>query len=160
MNPWTGYNWEIYNEYFQWSPENNINSAAHTVQPGDVLYGSVTYDADSSSYMMYHVDETDGWSVNTSIPIQTDGNGNPKKFTMSYFVFEKSQWACDQYPTNEQVTFYDITMEFDGKKVQPAWTTAFVDDHCDFRAAIVDESTIKMTWNTGANDDASLRGAK
>ncbi len=31
-------------EYFQWSPTHNENSASHNVNPGDVLYGSVTFD--------------------------------------------------------------------------------------------------------------------
>lgn len=61
---------------------------------------------------------------------------------------EKSQWACDQYPPNNEVTFFDITMKFDGEKVSPKWTTAFVDDHCDCRAQVVDESTIKITWDS------------
>ena len=42
VNPWLGNEWVAYNEYFQWQPEHNQNSAQHTVQPGDEHYGSIT----------------------------------------------------------------------------------------------------------------------
>jgi len=37
-------------------------------QAGDVLFGSVTFNADDQSYTMYHSDMNDGWSVSTTIP--------------------------------------------------------------------------------------------
>ena len=61
---------------------------------------------------------------------------------------EKSQWACDQYPPNNALTFFDITMKFDGTAVEPVWTTNYVDDHCNCRAAVKDESTIEITWDS------------
>ena len=38
VNPWVGDSWEIYNEYFQWSPTNNKNSGSHTVQPASPCF--------------------------------------------------------------------------------------------------------------------------
>ena len=32
----------LQNEYFQWSPEHNVNSEQGNVNPGDVLFGSLT----------------------------------------------------------------------------------------------------------------------
>ncbi len=78
----------IYNEYFQWQPENNIDSKQHPVNAGDVLFGSVTYVAENNTYTMYHSDLNDGWEVYTSIPIQKKG-GSYKSYTIAYFVFEK-----------------------------------------------------------------------
>eukprot|EP00463_Aulacantha_scolymantha_P003751 TRINITY_DN4654_c0_g1_i1.p1 TRINITY_DN4654_c0_g1~~TRINITY_DN4654_c0_g1_i1.p1 ORF type:complete len:59 (-),score=18.24 TRINITY_DN4654_c0_g1_i1:48-224(-) len=46
-------------------------------------------------------------------------------------------------------------MEYDGKVVEPVWTTAFVDDVCNNRAHIVDPNTVKITWSTSDEDGPS-----
>lgn len=135
VNPWVGDSWQIYNEYFQWSPENNIDSDSTTVNPGDVLYGSVTYVPENNTYTIYHSDLNSGWSVYTSIPIQQDNNGNYKNYTIAYIVYEKDA-DCNQYPPDGQVTFSDITIQYDGVTVEPSWTTAYVDDVCNNRAKV------------------------
>ena len=89
VNPWVGNEWQIYNEYYQWSPTYNFNSEAvcgglvirlvwcltfsfpkRKTNPGDLLYGSVALTADRKAYNLTHTDVTDGWTVNTIIPIQ------------------------------------------------------------------------------------------
>jgi len=147
VNPWVGDSWEIYNEYFQWEPEYNYNSDSNTVQAGDVLFGSVKYDAKSQSYIVYHSDMTSGWSVTSTIQIQQDDNGNYKNYTIAYFVMEK-EWDCSQYPPNNQVTFYDIEIQYDGKTVTPDWTTGYVDDVCDCRAHILNATSVQITWTS------------
>jgi len=148
VNPWDGSSWSIYNEYFQWSPENNINSASHDVNAGDILFGSVTYVAANNSYVIYHSDMTDGWSVSTSIPIQKDSKtGQPKLYTIAYIVYEKV-WDCNQYPPDGEVTFYDISIKWDGAAQNTTWTTGIVDDNCNNRASIVDQNTVKISWDT------------
>lgn len=69
---------------------------------------------------------------------------------MAYFVMEKSQWECDQYPANGEVVFKNITIAFDNKVVSPTWTTSYVDDNCDCRAHIVDPNTVSITWDTSS----------
>jgi len=148
VNPWVEDHWEIYNEYFQWEPENNINSDSHTVQAGDILFGSVTFNPKNQSYTMYHLDMTDGWSVKTNIPVQQDPDtGYYKNFTIVYFVFEKDA-DCDQYPADGEVTFYDIKIQYNNKPVLPQWTTGIVDNTCNCRATVVDDATVKITWDT------------
>jgi len=147
VNPWVGDSWEIYNEYFQWSPENNYNSDSTTVQPGDVLFGSVTYIPENNTYTIYHSDMTRGWSVTSSIDIQQDNSGNYKNYTIAYVVYEKDA-DCNQYPPDGSVTFYDIRIDYDGQTVTPQWTTSYVDDVCNNRAKVVDPQTIQITWDT------------
>lgn len=147
VNPWVGDSWQIYNEYFQWSPEYNYDSDAQTVNPGDVLFGSVTYVPANNSYTIYHSDMTTGWEVYSSIPIQQDNSGNYKKYTIAYIVYEKPA-DCDQYPPDGQVTFSDITIQYDGQTVEPTWTTGIVDDVCNNRAKIVNSTTVQITWDT------------
>jgi len=148
VNPWTGYQWQIYNEYFQWSPEYNYNSKSNAVNPGDLLFGSVSYNNITQAYDMYHSDMNSGWSVNSSIPIQKDNNGNYKQFTIAYFVMEKSEWYCSQYPPDNKVTFFDIRMDYNYKTVTPVWKTSYVDDHCNCRAHILNSTSIAITWNS------------
>jgi Peptidase A4 family len=75
-------------EYYQWSPENNINSKQHNVNPGDILYGSLTYVPAKNEMVIYH-NSSDGWEVTTPIPIQRAANGEYKNYSIGYFVYEK-----------------------------------------------------------------------
>jgi hypothetical protein len=164
VNPWEGYGWSIYNEYFQWSPVYNYNSASTSVNAGDVLFGSVEYVASNQTYTVIHSDLNSGWSVTSSIPIQNGPDGNPKLFDHAWFVMEKSQWDCDQYPPDNKVTFTNILIEWDGVKTAPSWSTAYVDDNCNCRAHIVDPATVQITWDssmqaTNATGKPVVRGA-
>uniref|UniRef100_A0A6B2LHB7 Uncharacterized protein n=1 Tax=Arcella intermedia TaxID=1963864 RepID=A0A6B2LHB7_9EUKA len=149
VNPWVGDSWEIYNEYYQWVPEYNQNSDSATVSPGDVLFGSVTYNPSDNSYTMVHTDLTTGQTVGpTTISIQQADNGAYKNYTIAYFVMEKSEWDCNQYPPDGKVVFYDIKVEYDGKQVTPNWSTGIVDDNCNCRASVLSPTSIQITWNT------------
>merc|ERR1712232_1459106 len=68
VNPWTGREWEIYNEYFQWRPTHNENSRSHVVYPGDLIYGSVTFDEARQEYNIYHADLTKGHTCRSTPP--------------------------------------------------------------------------------------------
>jgi hypothetical protein len=71
VNPWMGNEWLIYNEYYQWSPSHNQNSAQHVVKAGDQLYGSIKLNAATKSYDIYHnVSGSTTWDVTMNIPIQ------------------------------------------------------------------------------------------
>eukprot|EP00053_Salpingoeca_punica_P004877 m.51421 g.51421 ORF g.51421 m.51421 type:complete len:262 (-) comp12988_c0_seq1:46-831(-) len=148
VNPWTGSQWQIYNEYFQWRPEHNENSDSHVVRPGDVLFGSVTFNPSRNSYTIYHSDLNDGWSVSTEIPIQKI-NGQFKTYNIIYFVYEKV-WSCDLYPTDGEVVFFDIKVEYDNQQVVPIYTTDYVDDNCNNRAHVLNDTAISITWDTSA----------
>eukprot|EP01102_Stenamoeba_stenopodia_P001636 TRINITY_DN11478_c0_g1_i1.p1 TRINITY_DN11478_c0_g1~~TRINITY_DN11478_c0_g1_i1.p1 ORF type:complete len:252 (+),score=67.06 TRINITY_DN11478_c0_g1_i1:50-757(+) len=147
VNPWNQNFWEIYNEYFQWFPVHNTNSNAHKVQPGDVIFGSVTYNPADHSYTCYISDLNDGWSVSTNFPVQKTFEGEYKNYTIVYVVFEHPA-NCDQFPPNDQVTFYDIKIEYDNVQVEPEWTTGYVADVCNNRAQIVNSTTVQITWNS------------
>lgn len=121
---------------------------------------SIITNIETHSYVMYHKDLTDGWSVKTTIPIQKDPNtGMLKNYTIAYFVMEK-EWDCSQYPgifsifrvdlskVDGIVTFYDISISYNNRKVTPTWTTGYVDDVCNCRAKILNSTSLKITWNT------------
>jgi len=143
VNPWSSDHWEIYNEYYQWKPTHNQNSAAHTVKAGDIVLGSVTYT--EQAYDILH-SSPDGWSVKTTIPVQQLNNVY-KNYTIVYFVFEKV-FPCNMYPPNNEVTFFDIKVQYDGVTVKPTWTTAYVDNACNNRARVVNDTSIQITWTS------------
>lgn len=152
MQPVNPFNeqWTIYNEYFQWRPEHNYNSKMHDVKPGDIIYGSVTYNGDlNNSYTLYITDLNDKWSVNTIIDIQKEQNGqNYKRYTIGYVVFEHECKTCAHYPPDNSIIFYNISMEYNYTKVEPKWTTAVKTDLCNNRASILNESAIQITWQS------------
>ena len=152
VNPWMGNEWLIYNEYFQWSPEHNQNSAQHVVKAKDQLYGSITLDPKTKSYNVYHnVSGSTSWDVTMNIPIQKG-----KTYTIAYVVYEKVA-PCGDYPPDGSVTFSKVRVFCDNKQVTPAWTTGFVEDACNNRATVVDANTIKISWDTKAADPSAER---
>jgi len=144
VNPWSSNHWEIYNEYFQWKPVHNENSASHNVKAGDIVFGSVTYT--DQAYEIVHTNLADKWSVKTTIPVQKLED-QYKNYTIIYFVFEKV-YACSYYPPNNEVTFFDIKVQYDGQTVNPTWTTAYVDNACNNRARIINSTSIQITWTS------------
>ena len=90
-------------QYFQWSPEKNIDSKSHKVNPGDVLFGSVRFNETRQEYVLVHTDMTDNWSVSTHIPVQKMSNGAFKNYTIAYVVMEKDYSNCEVYGPDGQV---------------------------------------------------------
>ena len=148
VNPWMGGSWSAYVEYFQWSPTHNENSNQIDVNPGDVLHGVVTFDEQAQKYTAVHTNTKSGKSITKSIDVQKNDNGSFKEYTMMYIVFEKECASCNQYPSNDKVTFYDIVLEYEGQRVNPKWNTSYVEDVCNNRAHIVDNSTVAITWSS------------
>jgi len=125
----------------------DYNSKLHKVSAGDVLFGSVSFNEANQTYTMYHSDLNITWSVVSNIEVQKQDNGDYKNFTIAYFVFEKV-WACPQYPPNNQVTFFDIQIDYDYQTVTPNWNTSYVSNACDCRAHIVNTTTVQITWDS------------
>ncbi|GAB5373123.1 hypothetical protein AAMO2058_001723200 [Amorphochlora amoebiformis] len=101
---------------------------------------------------MTHINLSDGWTVNTTIPIQSSWTGGLKKYTIVYFVFEKEA-SCEQYPSDGSVTFSKIRVEYDNQQVKPKWETSHVEDVCNNRAKVLDPYTIKITWDTSMDNN-------
>lgn len=164
-------------EYFQWSPVYNYDSPSFSVNSGDILHGTVVYDKATHSYTMTQTDLTTGDSSTGTIKIQGNKNytimvsrrkgkpdGEEIKTTLTLmlafrklcvcarahtqYVVQEKVCDCDAYSADGQVTFYDIVLEFDNKRVKPLWTTSYVDDNCNTRAHVVNTSTIQITWDT------------
>mmetsp|Transcript_2044 Transcript_2044/g.2561 ORF Transcript_2044/g.2561 Transcript_2044/m.2561 type:complete len:226 (+) Transcript_2044:57-734(+) len=148
VNPFESGHWDIYNEYYQWSPSHDTSSKRHEVSPGDIIYGKVTLNNAKTSYDMYVSDLNDGWYGTLNIPIQSSKTGGLKSYTISYIVWEHPCGSCADYPQDNEMLFYNISVYYDYKKVSPKWSTGYVENKCDSRAKIVNETAILLTWNS------------
>jgi len=151
VNPWLGSGWEIYTEYYQWSPTNNVNSRQYGTKAGNQLYGQITYNGDSAqSYTITQKDTVSGSSSSQVVPVQKNGNAY-KNYTIMYFVYEKVA-ACADYPAEGIVTFQDISVTCNNVQIAPTWTTSYVENVCNFRAHGINATTVSITWDTSAKD--------
>uniref|UniRef100_A0A7S1Q0B7 Uncharacterized protein n=1 Tax=Neobodo designis TaxID=312471 RepID=A0A7S1Q0B7_NEODS len=156
VNPWFGNSWNFYTEYFQWSPTHNVDSTSYPTSTGNTLHGEIIFNGvNEQSYTVRQTDQTQGQSSQMTIPVQRDVWGNYKNYTVLYVVFEKIA-QCNEYPPDEIVTFKDINVYCDGELITPQWTTAVVDEVCDFTAHVINPHEISITWNT----QSSKRPAK
>ena len=148
VNPWFGNSWNFYTEYFQWSPTHNVDSTSYGTQTGNMLHGEIIFNgANEQSYTVRQTDKTQGVTSQMTIPVQKDMYGQYKNYTVLYVVFEKIA-QCNEYPPDEVVTFKNLNVYCDGELITPSWTTAVVDEVCDFTAHVVTPHEISITWNT------------
>jgi len=109
VNPWTSDSWSMYTEYYQWSPENNVNSDQFSVNAGQTLHGALVYDSSSDSYTLTQTIVETGESSSQVVVCQEG-----KKYTVPYVVYEKT-FPCNTYPPDQIVTFKNIILECDGQ---------------------------------------------
>lgn len=149
VNPWEGRGWEMYTEYYQWSPSHNSNSQAYSVKPGQTLHGSVEYDSSSDSYTLTQTIVETGKSSSQVVKCQ-----NGKKYVIPYVVYEK-EWRCSDYPPDGVVTFRNIIVECDGQDCTQnvEWQAKVKDSNCNMAAHVdqgakaTTENEISITWN-------------
>lgn len=146
VNPWTGNGWEMYTEYFQWSPEHNSNSQGYDVEPGQTLHGSIVYNSGSDSYELSQEIVETGRKSSQTVKCQSG-----KKYVIPYIVYEKVT-RCSNYPPDEKVTFYDIVAECDGEDCTNdiKWEAKVKDSNCDMKAVITSNTQISITWSNDA----------
>lgn len=107
---------------------------------------------DQQAYLICQTDLTTSQSSCQTVQVEQNSDGSYKNYSISYWVFEKVA-NCQDYPPDNKVTFYNITLEYDGKDVTDSmsWTTSYVDDVCNNRAHIVNSRTIEITWDSSAD---------
>jgi len=150
VNPWEGGGWQMYTEYYQWSPSHNSNSRAYSVKAGQTLHGVVAYDSSSDSYELTQTIVETGAKSSQVVKCQSG-----KKYVIPYVVYEK-EWTCSDYPPDGKVTFHSIAVECDGVDCTQAvaWQAKVKDPNCDMQAHVESgskataENEISITWNT------------
>eukprot|EP00483_Globobulimina_turgida_P008208 UN08224 len=127
-------NWIVMNEYYQWHPSHDTKSKTVSTSPGDIIYSWINYTR--NAYLMHVENTRTKQFVETTIPVQ-ETNGVYKLYTIAYFVFEHSCTDCAQYPPDNGVTFYNISITYNGVlEKSPVWTTGYRTNKCNNRAQI------------------------
>jgi len=149
-------NWTMLNKVLFTEDDDEIESEAVVVHPGDKLVSSV-YATGSRSYTMSITSTATGRSISTSFTHEDQ----PIEKTTAYFVLgsDSAYWLpdlCGDYPPEGEMSFEDVYIEVDGKQVkEPEWKAIREDGtKCDGETVIVDPATIKITWE-GGKDNAT-----
>jgi len=152
VSVWLGTGWEVYNEYFQWSPLHNTVFPGWNAKPGDLIFVSVTYKPSTSAYTMYIEDVTTGWFHSDDVAIQLGNNSSPKNYTKVYIVLENSATtSCSQWPASGTMTFTDPIVEYDHVAVTPLWTPGHMHVFCNASATVnTNNNSVVLTWDPHA----------
>ena len=62
------------------------------------------------------------------------------------FLFQPD--SCAAYPTDNQLSFTNITLEIENKRVTPLWIASQEVPACQSSAIIIDPTTIQIVWNS------------
>jgi hypothetical protein len=133
---------------FDWTDASwHTSEEVYTVEPGDLITSSITFDKDERAYTM--VIASGGKSISTKYALK-DQQTKPE--TTAYFVVEHQPMLCKAYPTSG-VTFQDIHVMVDDKLVAaPAWKAEQERPKCGSKAFVVGPQTIAFNWNTSATE--------
>jgi len=137
--------WTIFNGVFDWNDGSWHQSRQITVKSGAKIAASVVYDASDKRYVMTISDTSTGQTISTPYmehPGQIE--------SVAYFVLEHQPRSCRAYPPDGQMSFTNIVMEVDGKKVTPKWEAKQERPACDSQAIIVSPTEIKFTWSASS----------
>merc|ERR1719272_1002029 len=85
VNPWSGGEWSMYTEYFQWKPTHNSNSPQKGVEAGQTLHGFLIYDTATDSYNLTQTVVETGATSYQNVRCQWG-----KKYKLPYVVYEKT----------------------------------------------------------------------
>eukprot|EP00466_Bigelowiella_natans_P013139 jgi/Bigna1/87444/estExt_fgenesh1_pg.C_200141 len=142
LNPWLGNQWTMFTEYIQLDPDHRQNSDQYTVKSGQIIEGTLEYNAETDSYLVSERNTETGQISSQVVPCQ-DGT----QYRTPYVVYEKT-FACNCYPPDEILTFYDIYAECDGTDCtnEIEWTPRIMDSNCRMKAQFQDQTSISITW--------------
>eukprot|EP01084_Bolivina_argentea_P149501 261157_1 len=125
----------------------SLNGQQDGVFPGDLIHASITLDEVNQRYRLDIADLT---IKNTHLTRYAQIGLNDV-FSNVYIAFEyiKGQClqTCNVYPPDDIIRFHNISVSWNGQKLNPKWNTGFGLDICGNRANVIDESTVAITWN-------------
>jgi len=140
--------YSIFNACFDWTDGSwHTSPETYTVQPGDTISSSVTFNKAANSYTMYIASKDTGKSISTDYTLEKRQTAVESTV---YFVLEHQPSNCKAYPASGVCTFENIHVEVGGAAVTPAWKAVQERPACDSEAVIEDASTIKFTWKPTA----------
>mmetsp|Transcript_27135 Transcript_27135/g.37882 ORF Transcript_27135/g.37882 Transcript_27135/m.37882 type:complete len:276 (+) Transcript_27135:62-889(+) len=143
LNPWLGNQWTMFTEFTELDKNHHQNSDQYAVKPGQIIEGTLEYNAETDSYLVSEQNIETGQISSQIVPC-SDG----KQYRTPYVVYEKT-FPCNSYPPDEIVTFFDIYAECDGTDCtnEMEWISRINNSNCRMKAKFQDQTTISITWN-------------
>ena len=131
---------------FDWHDGNWVQSAVEQVKPGDVIYGNVTWDAASSTYTQA-VGKRGGKPIATKVS-KADEHG--EVFSDVYVVVEHQPNSCAEYPSNNNVTFTDIAIQWasGAPLTLNSWSVAAFKPACGSTAQMLSANAVQLLWKS------------
>ena len=112
---WLDGNWHMFHEIFDWTTMQDSATAHYTVRPGDSIWAQVTYKPSDNSYDMDMLSQKTGKRVTFNYKLQSRQHATE---ATAYFVLEHQPRSCNELPPNGLVTWSNITVEVNNKKVE------------------------------------------
>ena len=135
--------YQIFTGFYDWHNGNWVQSSVDNVKPGQLVTGSIVWDASSSTYSQ-SIWVKGGKPITTKVSAK---NEHGETFTDVYFVVEHQPNSCAEYPANGNVVFQDIAIAWaDGHA--PAWTATPFKPACNSKGVVNNASTVTFTWDT------------
>lgn len=127
-----------------WPEGNWWSSDSFTVQPGDVIFASLSYVKASNAYEMVISNNNKAGAVIKSLRPVIDN----QVYTDVYFVTEHQPDSCTEYPANGGIVFSNIIIAWDNQQATPQWSAHQFQPACNSQAHILSSSSVSFTWST------------
>jgi hypothetical protein len=133
----------IFTGLYDWHGGEWIQSPVAPVKPGDMVTGSIWWDAAKKTYMQ-SIARKGNKAITTTVAIK---NLHGETFTDVYFVVEHQPNSCSEYPANGGVVFHDIAIAWaDGHS--PDWAVHQFKPACNSQGKVVNATAVSFSWDT------------
>ena len=144
MAKWLGDGYYMFQEVFDWTDGNDVQSTHIRVQPGETLHAEIEFEERSRSYAMSMTSSTSGHKSTYSYSLLPQQRATE---SVAYFVLEHQPTFCTELPPSNSVRWTDVAVEVNGSPVRAA---KFMDQEeepkCGAKAVVVNATTIDIVW--------------
>ena len=135
----------MFHEIFDWTTHHDSAGSHYVVPSGDSIWAQVTYRARDNSYNMDMRSLKTGQRALFNYKLSAAQSATE---STAYFVLEHQPNRCSQLPPNGIVTWSNISVEVNGKKVEaPRFRAEQESPVCGSKVEIVSPSEITLTWD-------------
>merc|ERR1712196_763272 len=116
MAKWTGVDYNMFQEIFDWTDGQDEQTDGVYVRPGDVIDASVAY-VEPRRYIMNMTCRSSGKQSNYHYDLLPQQKATE---SVAYFVLEHQPFLCHELPRNGKCSWTNISVEVNGSPVPDA----------------------------------------
>ena len=138
----------IFTGLYDWRNGGWYQSNTETVNPNDIIEGSVTYSPSTQTYQQCIRKVNNGKGpICTRVQKSLEYN---EVFTDVYFVVEHQPNSCNENPANGNIIFTNIQVQWEnGAIVTPSmWEIKQFKPACNSQGKVLNASSVEFTWAT------------